>query len=308
MSTSFIKTSILCFVIAFANSVSIAQPGKGLGIKDIVQFFSRTKDCGDDCCAKLSLAKLCAKRIRAQCLDISSQINAANICSETVNTDRLCATNACIQNLNVNTICVANPGVATQAEVCGLWRATVVYSAPTLYTLGDPLNFDIILDDPNGNIETVFPDTTYTVPKSGYYIVTLKIDQKSLITFSGDPILGTPVANPQILVNGTVYREGYFPYLAFSGLQKSLLTSIISLNAGDVVSGKFEVYALNDSGFQSIVGTVNISGNGTEGGQQSLFKIHYLSSDCTGTPPCQPCGPCQVPCGMCPNPCDDSCM
>src|SRR5437016_8284391 len=205
MSTSFIKASILCFVISFAN-FGFADSKRGLDVKDIVQCFSRTKDCGDDCCAKLSLAKICARRIRAECLDISSQINAANICSAVVNTDSLCATNACIGTLRANSICSSSPLITNQIEQCGIFRATAAYSVDTVYTLGDPLNFDLILDDPNSNVETVFPDTTYTAPRSGYYIVTIQVNQDVLSLISPAVILGTPIADVKVLVNGIAVR------------------------------------------------------------------------------------------------------
>lgn len=209
-----------------------------------------------------------------------------DLCADKGSVIQLDSVSACVNQLTANNACVSNLN-ANVFQQCGKYRATVAYSAPTTYTLGDKLAFDVILDDPNGNVLIGLPWMSYTAPLSGYYIVTLEIDLNSFVIPS-NPILGIPVANPQVLVNGVAFREGFTSFLSFHNAQHSILSGLISLKSGDVVTSSYNALAVSDTGFTILVGSAIASGNGTEAAQ-SVFKIHYLSSDCSSQPLCTPC-------------------
>lgn len=252
---------------------------------------AQKNSCHDDhgCNARIELVNLCAKKIKALCGDFT-KLNADELCAALANILNLKAQNACINNLCVDNL------KANSFEYCTPYKATTVYSANTNYTLGTPLAFDVILDDPNGDVSLV-PFTTYTAPVSGYYIVSFQADFDSFV-LTTNPILGTPISNPQIYVNGILAHESFAPFLAFHNEQHSLITTLISLKAGDVVSTNYIIYTTSDAGFITVPGTGLIEGNGTEL-DKAMFKIHFLSSDCT--PPI--CQPCEVPtqCTPCPT-------
>lgn len=269
----------------------------------------------DDCCpseSTLRLAKLCATKIKANCLDVINNINASSACIDQVKSRLNCASQVtadtgCINQLKSNVICAetlnavdfCTTGSARfgSLEYCQKFRAEVAFSADTLYTLGAPLNFNIVLDDPNGNIS--FAPTTYNVPASGYYLIMLQVDTSNLQ--GADVILGAPVSNPQIIVNGVVHRQTFIPYLTFHNVQFNTYSAILRLNAGDKVTTKHEVLVVTDAGFTPYVGTVIVSGNGTAD-NESLFVIHYLSSNC----PIVPCVP--TDCGFTCEPCTTTCQ
>lgn len=285
---------------------------------------NRAWDCSSDsdisACNHLKLKSLLAKKIKAACLS-SKSIIAKNICTDSISTQTLCAglvsssesfcapsikaAQLCASNLRTSTLC-AGTIYANKIEQCGAYKATVVRDVAYTYTLGADVNLNLILDDPNGNV--LVNPTRYIVPVSGYYIATVQLDTRDLLPFNGLPILGTPVGNLHIMVNGNVWRESYFPYLTFFNNQSATITALICLNKGDIVSIKYDVLALDSSsGVINIAGTTVVEGNGSEA-NKSLFKIHYLSSDC---PPslcesacdtvctsvaCQPCTPVTTPC------------
>lgn len=245
----------------------------------------------NDCCfADIRVASLCAKKIKSACID-GDQINASKFCADLASVNDIRARAACVDALQANNLCVDNLKVNNLDE-CMQFKATVVYSSDTLYTLGEPLNFDVVLDDPHGDISTDFSETTYRVPRSGYYILLLQVDQNN-IRAEGS-LLGTPYMSPSIWVNGVKYRDDMKAYMIFADTQHVYLTTLVSLQADDIVSARYEV--LSAIGLP-ITGTVNIRGDGTEG-SGTIFKIHYLSSDCTA-PLCQPCDP-GVECEPCP--------
>lgn len=291
-------------------------------------------DC--NCCKnELMLDKLCVKKIRADELKLkdsfcAKDISTPKICSGLVISNEIDANLAIISTLNVNSECVQNSNIinagisnliANNACISGQlqasntlfgnkYRATSVYSTLTTYVLGSFINFDSILDDPNNNM-TVAP-TTYTAPVSGYYIVSFKFNIQNLVPNAGfGPILGVPVANPQIYVNGTLDREMLSAFLSFFQDQRTILTALISLNAGDLVQIKYDIIAMTQlSGALPVPGTVDITGNGTEINKSSL-KIHLLSAN-QNQPSCQPVFPCApiMPqqCVPCNQSSDNTCM
>ena len=297
-------------------------------------------DCDCDCRNQLDLDKLCVKKLKAchakikeleverfcaeelsspkLCVDVAvardgefqsaniNMLNANNICSQNIT-----AANVGISNLTANEVCIPGELKVGNLLNCGKYRAAITYSAPTTYTLGSDLVFDVILDDPNGNIN--ISGSNYTAPVSGYYVLTFKVNQRDLMPLSG-VILGTPIGNPEVYVNGSLARELYAPYLPFFNQQKTIVAGMVLLNAGDVITMKYNVVIQDQSsGVINTPGTILIEGNGTDF-NSSIFMIHLLSVTCIDMPcapsiPCEPgqpqtCIPCK-PCGPCePNDCN----
>lgn len=254
---------------------------------------------------QLNLDKLCVTCLNASCGQFQ-QTNATNACisgklqASEVWGDRgyfnsLCSTsanftNACITNLNAPNFTFATKN-----------RATVNFSSNASYTLGSQLNFNNILDDPSNSV-TLTPNMSFKAPVAGYYQMTLKVNIESLDITSG-PVLGSPVANPQIFVNGVLVRELYSPFISFFTTQKVILDSLITLQAGDVVTLSYSI--LGGSGIQ-ITGTGIVGGTGVEDGN-SFFKIILLSQLKSGSvATCPPCPTVVVDCtsiGQSLNPC-----
>lgn len=286
-----------------------------------------------DCCkSELNLDKLCVRKINAHKIKVKELELEGAFCAPSLSSPGAClghlmsdsadvntacistlgSQNACIQNLNApianlgnvvaNNLCVSGE-LKAKVKVCSQYEATAVYSAVTTYNLGDLLNFNLILSNPSGALSA--SPTTYTAPISGNYIVMFQIDQQNLVpnpTFG--PILGVPVANPQIILNGTIHRELYSSYLTFFNQQRSTMTALVKLNVGDLMQFKYKVLAVQQStGVTEVVGTVDILGNGSTN-DQSVVKIELLSVDCGNEPigcqpviACAPCTPIQcVPC------------
>ena len=280
-------------------------------------------NCDCDCCRnELNLEKLCVKKIKACKIKVKDLELNNTLCAELLSSPKVCTgllmadkadvnsscmgslnvMNQCVQNITASNIGVSNlianevciPGTLRAANFLNYnkYRATVTFPALTTYTLGSYLDFNDILDDPNGNVS--LSPCAYTVPVSGYYEVLLKINQQNLVS-SGGTILGVPSADAQIYVNGILAREILSSFLAFYPQQKVILSSMISLRAGDLVQMKYKVIALDAiNGAIEIAGTVDLLGNGADM-NGSIFKIHLLSADSPSTFPCVPSVPCQ-PC------------
>ena len=279
----------------------------------------------DACVGALDAQSVCTNQLS------SAAITSDTICTQDLHiTNKLCVPDmtldeACVRNLTANDACINNLKVGV-LENCGRFRATVTFATNQTYTLGDDINWDTVLDDPNGNIGFV-PNTHYVAPRSGYYTILLQLDQDDIQ--GANAILGAPVANLELLVNGTLFRQSFVPYLTFHNEQKATVSGLLSLKAGDIVTCRYRVLVMEDGlGFTNYVGTVNVLGTGVEE-NGSVFKIHLLSIDCEELPcvpcttgesgttgclqecpelcaPCQPvfCAPC-VPVG--PQPCSCAC-
>ena len=293
------KNYILILLVAHGASI-ICGDDKG-------QSDSTNEECCNIDYSKLKLHELCTDKLSAKCANLD-QVSASTACLA-----KVCSDLVCTKDINVSGRFAAGE-IATQKLCAGTvvsdnvyansniysnnyftnFKATMVFSSNSTYNLGSPINFNVVLDDPNNNV-TLSP-TTYTAPRSGYYIATLQVDQTNLLTAA--QTLGTPIANMQILVNGVVFRQAYTPYLSFFNSQNSTLTALLHLKAGDKVTSIYDIITLDQaSGAQPLVGTVVITGNGTEG-NESIFKIHYLSTD--GTYPTPPtCTPTPVDCSNC---------
>lgn len=258
----------------------------------------------------IKVPDLCAGSIIANKLDLNNacvgNLGVASSCIQNLN-----ANNAKIVNLEVNDLCIAGRVKYNNPLICDKFGATAVTSSNALYNLGDLLNFDAILSNPSGAM-SVSP-STYTAPVSGNYILMLQIDQNNLIPNPGfGPILGTPFANPQILVNGIVHREIFSSYMPFFNEQKTILTVLLTLAKNDKVQFKFNVLAISESsGLVAVPGTISILGDGTAD-DKAIVRIQLSSVICPpDEPPCDPvvpCDPCQPqqcdpsspgPCGPC---------
>ena len=252
------------------------------------------------CIDKLKADKACIDRLKSQeiCTD---DLLSTRACINEANIDQTCA-----NSLSVNDLCNTNSAMLNNVQMYQPVRASAVLNQNTTYTLGDDINFDTVLSDPNG--DTTTSPFTYTAPLCGEYLVTVQIDQINLQ--GSEQILGNPVGDIEILVNGDVFRQALKPFLTFHNEQTSTLCSQLKLNAGDVVTVKYFVRVMTDAGgFESFQGTVDIEGNGTRE-NQSVFKIHYLSS-CDPLP-CQecfvPCEECTIGCpqNSCEKPCNNN--
>ena len=261
----------------------------------------------NDCCGcgknELNLCKLHAEKAKIDCLcvtnikggtlnvmdEIANNICAQNIQSKKVESEMLNANSLCSQSGVINDLCVNNL-TAGVINYCEKYRASVTSSGPFSYTLGTPIQWDTIVDDPNNNIS--FGPFSYTVPVSGYYVFTFNLKSSNLA--GSNVITGIPVGLLTILVNGLSLREQQAPYLAFSNLQKANITAIVILNAGDIVTMTYNTIVLDAvSGLINYVGTADLDGSSPD---RSGFSIHYLSSLNCQTITCQPCPPVIVPC------------
>lgn len=246
---------------------------------------------------QVNLDKACVTCLNASCAQVqqliavnacvSNNLQASQVWGDQGYFNSLCATNA-----NFTNACISNLKTGNFIPTT-TYRATVNYSADTIYALGSLLNFDNIVDDPNNNV-SLTPNMSYTAPVSGYYMMTYKVNITNVLPTSG-PILGTPTANPAVYVNGLLVRDMYSSFLSFFNTQKVILDSLITLQAGDVVTMNYNI--LGGSGLP-VAGTVTIVGAGVEDGN-SLFKIILLSTLTGGSQQtCPPCPVVTIPCAQ----------
>lgn len=280
-----------------------------------------------ECKNELNLDKLCLKELHLKCLETQC-IESCDICASSIEvaalsveneiandicvSGQLQANQAFINTAKVNDLCARNANLGSACindlkvsniESCIKWRAAVTMSASTSYALNSNVNWDVILDDPNGNISLA--PFFYTVPKSGYYTMSYYVASDSLA--GAGVISGVPLGLLTVTVNGSELRQFNAPYLSFTNIQHASLSALVLLNAGDIIRMKYEVLVLDPaSGLVSYVGSVNIDGNGLFP-SGSGFEIHYLSSlNCVSSicPECPMvtigCEPVVTPC----NPCD----
>ena len=269
----------------------------------------------------LTLCKLCSEKVKANelCADhaVIDKAYIDELKVEVQEVDFLTVKNQlCVNNVRAPNICVDGLLTTSQLcvsdgfEQCQKFRAYVAMAANQVgYSLGNIVSFDTVVDDPNGNI--LQAPTRYIVPRSGYYVVTLQLDELSLRSALGEVIAGIPVAKPIIEVNGVSVAEQYVPFLSFSTTQKTHFSGVLRLLAGDVITIRYNILVLDQvTGLQNFVGLADFLGNPLF--TASKFVIHYLSSDCGDVcqpcPTTQPCPPvrvsdvCAVECGGC-GPC-----
>lgn len=297
----------------------------------MTDMYSMACDTQAPCCQSnvLSLCSLCSAKISAGCMETdllrastlqTDQFMAQESCIEDMQATSLCAVKGTVNNLcthhhRSDEICVLR-GLIRQLcadriitkDICigGNFRHCSAFSARAAldvnmtYTLGDVLPFPQILSDPSGSFAQ-FP-TRYIAPETGTYIVTIQIRQKDL---QGNGIIaGTPVGVLELYVNNILRRQTYAAYLTFSDTQSAFHTSLIFLQKGEELLGRYRIFAQDStSGFQDYTGYVTLLGN-PNFSFRPFFSIHYLSSDCSQlecpcdigiqceTTPCEPCQPC----------------
>jgi hypothetical protein len=258
---------------------------------EIVEPTDRSTDTNQDDCddyqTKLTIGTICAKRLKvlkAYLKDLrTNQIKADLICTDTITINHgLNVNDICSQTVSTSDLCVS--GLARIEQVCGNYRAWAQYSVDTTYTLGSLLNFDNIVDNPDGDL-TAQP-TVFTTPVPGYYMLTLSIHQLGITPNSGI-ILGAPTAILSVYINDVLQTKSYFPYLTFFNEQDSTMSTLLRLQSGDKVTATYNVFTIDQ-----VVGAMNVAGTAViKGGSgASLFAIHYLSSDCDASS-CTPCVP-----------------
>jgi hypothetical protein len=298
------------------SKVSVQKKIQGKNMENCVNF-----DC--DCCHnELNLDKLCVKKAKikkacikelnipgtfcaevlsspALCVDQATarKVDADSACIRSVSAHDICnqnftSSNAQVVNLVANNVCVPGPLKVADLLNCGKYRASATNSGDINYTLGTNIDWNLITDNPNGNM--ALGPARYTAPLSGYYMVTFQVKQSNLVPVPPVVILGTPVGHIEILVNGVTRRRNFVPFLTFVNEQGAEISAMLSLNAGDIVESRYSVFAVDSVlGLVAVTGTVTLeaAGNDTE----SLFKIHLLSIDCGDIMPCVPAIPC-TPC------------
>lgn len=251
-------------------------------------------------CNSLKLHNLCSKKIKSECID-GRRILAGKLCANLLGAKSANIDAACVGSLQARDVCVTGTLFAEHIISCETIHATVSLSGPTLYTLGTPIPWDVIQDDPEGGI-SFFP-TKYTAPVTGYYIASVHTDLSDLT--NSTQILGTPVAQLSLKKNGFTFKEVYQPFLTFLNSQKAFLTTILKLNAGDEITSVLDVIVLDQSaGVIELTGTVVLDSGVSPSDANSFFSIHLLSEDCSQVPPCAvTCEP--VVCEPCNNLCCD---
>ncbi len=303
MSTKFLRSSTYIFAVSLLFSSFFSRIlFAGSHAEENRAGYNQSSDCFD-CSNELDLHKLCAKSIKTRCLDVKKidacsirtedlcvnnefttpAITTNNINTQSICTENLTATVGCIGQLTANSACVPGSLVSADFKQCAKYVASISFASDFLYTLGDPVNWNLLLDDPNGNV-SFSPFTSYTAPETGYYMVSVQIDQRNIT--GANPIVGIPVTNIGLEINNIPNLQTYVPYLSFHNAQQGNSSSLVFLNAGDVVTTRYNVYVMTDAfGFSPYVGTVLID-------PSSFFKIHLLSVAC----PTLPCAPCVVGC------------
>jgi hypothetical protein len=238
------------------------------------------------CVEDLESIKITAQDESVNTLCVSVDLKAGHAGIDTLNSNHLCSQDGTINRLCVNDLTVGN------LNHCAKWRAAVTFNADTPYVLGTNVEWNTILDDPNGNV-SIGP-FSYTVPVSGYYVLNYHLNSNSLA--GAITLAGVPIGLLGVLVNGLQLLDDQAPFLTFSNSQTATLSGVVLLNAGDIIKMKYNVLVMDPaSGFILYVGSVNLEGNGSFPGQ-SFFTIHYLSSlNCTPVT-CQPCAPVEIPC------------
>lgn len=228
---------------------------------------------------------------------VANFIDTEKICVDAAHIDNLCAHHiGCVEDLTAdlittNTLHVANFDVGnisldnlvtttikTDNYITDL-RAMVSNRADAYgYQLGTDIDFDTIVDDDNGNI--VQHPTTYIVPKSGYYAITVCVKSTNVTLSSPGPL---PTAEHlDVFVNGISCAQLYeeFNNARKAGCTKTiLLNSLLHLNKNDIVSLRYFATRENtgSGSYEDVLGTATLVGSPLDNGTRMI--VHYLSSD-----------------------------
>jgi hypothetical protein len=253
--------------------------------------------CEKECGSELNLHKLCADKANIGHLKVD-KLKCHGFCAQLlegvqVNADNFNANNVCAQNGNFNNLCVTNLNAPNFVPNTN-YKAAVGLSFDGVYLLGSDINWDVIVNDPNGNV--ALAPFSYTAPATGYYSLTFDVNHHGLA--GAATIAGIPIGQLTLEVNGVLLRDTYAPFLSFSPSQNSALSTLALLNAGDVVKMRYNVLVLDPAlGLIPYVGTVILEGNAHFNGK-SGFAIHFLSPANGAQPPvaCQVCPPVVISC------------
>ncbi len=255
----------------------------------------KTEKAEHICACRIDALEICTTKLEAEHINaqdetvnnicVSQVAQAAQVQALNVNTNTLCARTG-----TINTLCVDNLQVSNPVGNDTKYKAAVTVAADINYTLGTPVDWNVILDDPNGNV--ALGPFSYTVPVTGYYELDFHLKSNTLA--GAQTITGIPVGLLNILINGNPLRQLQSPFLSFSNDQNANLSSLVILSAGDVITMTYDTLVyVQVGGLIKYVGTINLEGNGAFAGE-SGFIIHFLSPLSGGvTPP--------VMCPVCPE-------
>src|SRR5580698_7110597 len=101
-------------------------------------------DAAEICTTMLDAVTIRAQEETVNNLCASGKIQAAQISALNLNANTMCA-----QSGTINTLCVDNLTVSNPIAPVVKYRAAVTNSIDSIYTLGQSINWDVILDDPN---------------------------------------------------------------------------------------------------------------------------------------------------------------
>jgi hypothetical protein len=296
VQTDRIKTTTLCAVDVSLINACID--------KTIINDAQISRLNNETICANAVAANnICANTLTANTL-CTPAIQADDLCvTDGVSTDNICVNQAQIDGLWTDYIAASTIAINGTLEHCTPYKAHLSLSTTTVYHLGDEINWDVILDDPNGDV--IAGPTRYVVPKTGYYLMTLGVTANQLEDDnSNDVIAGIPVVRPEIVVNDIRTVKAMKTFLSFgSEFQSSVLSGVFPLQAGDEVTCRYRVFHIDALlGITPFDGIVDLQGFGSQGQPDSntYFIIHYLSSFCPvdqqpNPVECQPCLPVTCP-------------
>jgi hypothetical protein len=246
---------------------------------------------------------VCAQSLSTQHADIdTAQFN--ELCVEVANlrqlfadqiaTNTICSQFGNFNQINTGTLC------ATNLNNCTPYKAFLGFQEDTAYVLSTTINFDNIIDDPNGDVSLI-PYARYTAPVSGYYMLTVQVDSTDLT--GTELITGNPVGEIEIRDNGDILRSSFTPYLSFFDTQKSTYSTLVKLEAGDELTIIYNLLVMDSSsGAKHYDGSLTLEAEVGLGNPGTIFAIHYLSSDCPELcgAPCEPvevaCSPVTIDC------------
>lgn len=210
---------------------------------------------------------------------VTGSLNACCIQSES-----LCTTSASINTLSVPSCAQLQSAgirhlVAYDACFPGITRIYSAFSAHAQvtfdyeYPLGMPLVFDTVLSDP---LHTLTP-TSYIVPETGIYLITIQVVQRDLI---GPLIIPESFASSlEMYADGIRIRQRIEPFIPYMNTQTVSLSSSVHLLEGEEIFFVYHVLALS-----AIIGPQEYPGRVIIGGavapdQRTFVSIQYLASD-----------------------------
>jgi len=251
--------------------------------------FAKVAKIKDVCIRNAKIEEIWNRVIRS-CSACIKKAKIEKLKSEYIKTCKLFTKDACIEDLWSECI------HAKKIEHCTPYKAHVAITTPFIgYNFGADMKYDTVVSDPHHDVTNTGTYTYYTVPKTGWY--TLSFSSDTCNVRDGGVINGTPILHPFILVNGKHAVHADYAFLSFNSNQNSLITSLLQLNEGDVVTTAVDLFVMDPStGIMDYVGVADFNNPiplFPEHPPLTYFMIHYLSSDC---------------CPCCPHHDDDGCF